>query len=855
MHKCDRIAGTAYCMDGIFGDYLKAVSDQWLKAAPQGNPGMLEMFRDRDRRPLRDMVQWAGEFAGKYLTSAVQTLRLTGDPGLKGQIEMFVGELITLQADNGYLGPWPSEWAMTNLAPNFVHDTAEEDRKGEGTWDTWGHYHITLGLLMWHADTGDAAALACACRMGDLLCEVYLGDKSPRLVDTPYTEMNLAPAHSLALLHQVTGELRYRQLAEQIVEEFAAVDESGAYLTGNYLEGPLAGVEFFELPKPRWESLHPIMALSELYAVTGNERYRDAFERMWWSIVATDRHNTGGFSSGEQATGDPFVFFGIETCCTIAWIALGIEMLRMTGDSRVADELEFSTVNSVIGLHSVSGRWCTYDTPPDGKRFAFLRDNWHARPGCSELNCCAVNGPRGIGMVSDWALMRVEEDGGIAGLLLNWYGPSEMTARLDDAVEITLRQVTEYPFDGRVELAVVPSAPAAFCLKLRIPQWSTDTRVTVNGEAIANVEPGAYLSIDREWRTGDLVVIDFDMTLHFWVGENACAGRTSIYRGPILLAYDPRYNDIDGIDPPVLDARQLEFQAAQWEHWLPPGLLLEFTAANGQAVRLCDFGSAGEVGREYKSWLQLENLDDNHRCFYAPPLERRLRAEIGSYAALYELYPGRSLTGGNPKSRVMARLCREWPAFAQNCAAAREQIAADPDSEMSRSLADVLTRLAETSDILEPNLLERLEKEVAELALPSVSEVTGWWVSELQPPVPDICQAVLPDDSAITNPIQSHRLWFDASAVHRGRPGVLYLRVTVDMPEASDSGIRYGADGPVKVWVNSTEVDCRPGATTPARVDEYHAAATWRQGDNTIVFAVDSDDGEAWGVHVGAPRV
>jgi hypothetical protein len=576
---------------------------------------------------------------------------------------------------------------------------------------------------------------------------------------------------------------------------------------------------------------------------------------MWWSIVATDRHNTGGFSSGEQATGDPFIFFGIETCCTIAWIALGVEMLRLTGDSRVADELEFSTVNSVIGMHSVSGRWCTYDTPPDGKRFAFLRDNWHARPGCSELSCCAVNGPRGIGMVSDWALMRVEEDGGVAGLLLNWYGPSEMTARLDEAVEVTLRQVTEYPFDGRVELAVVPSAAAEFGLKLRIPQWSTDTRVTVNGEAVAKVEPGAYLVIDREWQAGDLVVIDFDMSLHFWAGENACAGRTSIYRGPILLAYDPRYNDIDGIDPPPLDARQLEFRAARWEHWLPPGLLLEFTAADGQALRLCDFGSAGEVGREYKSWLRLENLDDNHRRFYAPSPERRLRAEIGRYAALYELYPGRSPTGGNPKSRVIARLCREWPAFAQNCAAAREQIAADPDSEMSRSLAEVLKRLAATTDILEPNLLERLEKEGAELAIPPVSEVTGWWVSELQPPIPDICRAELPDDSVITNPIQPHGLWFDASAVHRGRPGVLYLRVTVDMPVASDSDIRYGADGPVKVWVNGTAVDCRPGATTPAKVNEYRAAATWRQGDNTIVFALDSDDGELWGVHVGVPQV
>ena len=37
---------------------------------------MLEIFRDRDRQPLRDMVPWAGEFAGKYLTSAVQILLL-----------------------------------------------------------------------------------------------------------------------------------------------------------------------------------------------------------------------------------------------------------------------------------------------------------------------------------------------------------------------------------------------------------------------------------------------------------------------------------------------------------------------------------------------------------------------------------------------------------------------------------------------------------------------------------------------------------------------------------------------------------------------------------------------------------
>ena len=85
MPQCNRIAGTRYRIDGVLGDYLASVSEQWLKVAPRANPALLEMFRDRDRRPLREMVMWAGEFAGKYLTGAVQVLRVTGDPSLCGR--------------------------------------------------------------------------------------------------------------------------------------------------------------------------------------------------------------------------------------------------------------------------------------------------------------------------------------------------------------------------------------------------------------------------------------------------------------------------------------------------------------------------------------------------------------------------------------------------------------------------------------------------------------------------------------------------------------------------------------------------------------------------------------------------
>ena len=75
----NRPASARYDLQGAAADYLQAVTEQWLLPTPAANPAILEIFRDRDRQPQRDMVPWAGEFAGKYLTSGVQILRLTRD--------------------------------------------------------------------------------------------------------------------------------------------------------------------------------------------------------------------------------------------------------------------------------------------------------------------------------------------------------------------------------------------------------------------------------------------------------------------------------------------------------------------------------------------------------------------------------------------------------------------------------------------------------------------------------------------------------------------------------------------------------------------------------------------------------
>lgn len=597
---CSRIAGTKLDLSGWIGNYLSAVSEQWLKVAPFSNPAMLEIFLDGDREPQRELLPWSGEFAGKYLTSAVQVYRVTGDGSLRELIAQFVAQLMSLQGGDGYLGPWSKENLLTEEAPNvrmFVDPIVGLCKGGPRdaatirfTWDAWGHYHAMVGLLLWFEETGDASVLTCARKIGDLLCDAF-ERKPPRW-------MNQAPIHSLCLLYQHTADPRYLKLANKIRDEFAATDDAGKPVSGDYLNGTLAGKEFYQLPGPRWEGLHPVMGLAELYAITGEARYRQAFESIWWSIVKTDRHNNGGFSSAEQAVGNPYATGPIETCCTIAWIALSVEMLRLTGSSLVADELELSTLNSVVGLHSPNGRWVTYSTPMDGVRRASAHDIvFQSREGSPELNCCSCNGARGFGMISDWAMMTADD-----GIILNWYGPSTMSAPIRGG-ELTIRQVTEYPRDNQVRLKIDLKEPESFALKLRIPCWSKSTQVLLNGKTVQEVQPGQYLALDRRWRSGDQIDLTFDFSLQYWMGERDYENKVSIYRGPILLAYDRRYNTMDPDQIPALDARGLAAKVIESDRWLPPMLLMEFRTVDGGTLRLCDFGSGGVGGSPYRSWL------------------------------------------------------------------------------------------------------------------------------------------------------------------------------------------------------------------------------------------------------------
>ena len=132
----------------------------------------------------------------------------------------------------------------------------------------------------------------------------------------------------------------------------------------------------------------------------------------------------------------------------------------------------------------------------------------------------------------------------------------------------------------------------------------------VNGETFS-AQPGSYCDLERIWKEGDTIALRFDMSLRLWVGEAECAGKVSLYHGPLLLAYDPRFDAYSVDDIPEIDL-SLPIKRVTYTGAEPsPMLLLSFATKTGGRIVLCDFASAGVCGTRYRSWLSCGEFTPN----------------------------------------------------------------------------------------------------------------------------------------------------------------------------------------------------------------------------------------------------
>ena len=491
----------AVVLGGVLGEALEA-----------NRTGRLSHFITDEHSPAialfaADMVahneegDWYGEHAGKWLVAATRAAARSGDDALLANVRRVADWLIARQDADGYLGNYaPARRFMVPQPPKPVTwDGAPALR----TWDIWTHSYLMLGLVELAKATGDDRYMGAARRIGDL-CWRTLNDGQVAITDLGNhfglsATVLLDPAVELYL---ATGEGRYRDLAELVVEQIEREPRN------RLLSMALSGADPSEIATGKaYQLLWNLVGLAKLYRATGEARYLTAVHNIWQAVRA--HHLTlgggpwGGVAHRSREVFNPAAVFDphgyVETCSTMAWIQLNRELLAILGDAAFAQEIERSAYNDLLGAQAPDGEdWCYYSFP-NGKRV-------HT----TYWRCCKSSGAMAIEELPAIAY-GVTADAAVA---VNLLGPSEAALDLPDVGAVRVAQRTRYPFDGAVEIDVAPPATSRFAIDVRIPDWAEEAILRVGADRYEAV-PGSYARIEREWRTGDTIALDLPMPVQF----------------------------------------------------------------------------------------------------------------------------------------------------------------------------------------------------------------------------------------------------------------------------------------------------------------------------------------------------
>ncbi|OGT60783.1 MAG: hypothetical protein A3E01_07520 [Gammaproteobacteria bacterium RIFCSPHIGHO2_12_FULL_63_22] len=485
-------------LDGLLGAALDANRRGRLsKFIVSENSPAIALFAPEKRKENRE-GDWYGEHAGKWLVAAAKSAARSDDATLRKSVLRVADYLVGVQEADGYLGTYASDHRFMRRQP--PKPGSWDGAPSVRTWDIWNHAYLLLGLLEVHRQFPNARYLDAARRIGDLCWRT--------LVDEGIDVTELGNHHGLSAtvlldpaleLHFATGERRYLQLAETILDQAEARPQSA------FLTAALEGKDASEIATGKaYQLIWNMVGLAKLFRATGLDDYRDAAIAIWQNIrefhLSLGGGPWGGASSRSRETFNPAGVFDprayVETCSTLAWIQLNRELLDITGEARFADEIERSAYNDLLGAQAPDGEdWCYYSFG-NGRRV-------HT----TYWRCCKSSGAMALEELPALSYRAL----GSEGISVELYSPGAVEFTHVGAGKVRIEQKTGYPYVGDVELAVQVDAPARFVLQLRIPAWCQGARVSVSGEAAASASAGGHFRLDRTWRSGDIVHLSLPM--------------------------------------------------------------------------------------------------------------------------------------------------------------------------------------------------------------------------------------------------------------------------------------------------------------------------------------------------------
>jgi DUF1680 family protein len=216
-------------------------------------------------------------------------------------------------------------------------------------------------------------------------------------------------------------------------------------------------------------------------------------------------------------------------CGSYAHFKLTRYLLRITKDARYGDSMERVMYNCALGALPLN-RF--------GKAFYQSNYHHHARKEYfdgydgqyeDEWPCCSGTLTQ---LATDYRISTYLHDE--HGIFVNLYIPSTLRWKRED-VSVAIKQSGQYPLNDAIVFDVDASRPLRFAMRLRVPQWTREPVIRVNGKKLSHSTKAGFASIDREWRRGDRVELHLPRTLELKPVDDQHPDMVALTYGPIVL--------------------------------------------------------------------------------------------------------------------------------------------------------------------------------------------------------------------------------------------------------------------------------------------------------------------------------
>jgi uncharacterized protein len=320
-------------------------------------------------------------------------------------------------------------------------------------------------------------------------------------------------------------------------------------------------------------------AIADVAALTGDQAFIDAIDRIWENTVSKKLYVQGGIGaipSGERFGANyelPNATAYNETCAAIANIFWNYRMFLLHGDSKYMDVLEKTLYNGMLSGVGMDGKSFFYTNAMQVKQSFTHSSLEPERSGWFDCSCCPTNVVRLIPSIPGYVYATKGDQ-----LYINLFMSSRTSLNVEGRA-ISVVQQNNYPWNGTLSFTVSPLQTQAFAVLIRIPGWAGNEAIPsdlyhfseaearkpvikINGTVAAYTLDKGYAVLRRTWKRNDQITVELPMDIRQVEANKNVAddiGKAALQRGPIMFCAE--WPDNGGKTSSILLPRGLQLQA------------------------------------------------------------------------------------------------------------------------------------------------------------------------------------------------------------------------------------------------------------------------------------------------------